>query len=374
MRTIVFWQDLESIHQSAVIRALAQRPDRRVVLVTQRLGDRRRGAMGWNRPDLSGVECHSAPTVAERNAIIWDASSERDFHLFTGIRAVAGVFSAFREVVRGAARVGIIAEGADPRGAAGVARRALYRAYCWRYGRHIDLIMAMGQNGVEWYRGVGFAEQLVRPYAYFVERPSAVWLPVEPLPNRFTFAFVGELSDRKGIELLIRALASMKDRAWRLRVVGDGARRGALQRLAAQFGVADRIEWLGFESNIVALSIIASADLLVLPSRHDGWGAVVNESLAVGVPALCSDACGARDLLHAAYRGDVFQNGDVRGLTAVLKRRLDAGSPSRELRERIRKWADNISGEVGAEYLDRVLDALAEDFIEPVPVPLWYVS
>ena len=59
---------------------------------------------------------------------------------------------------------------------------------------------------------------------------------------------------------------------------------------------------------------IAAADLLALPSRWDGWGLVVNEALAVGVPVIASNACGASDLIRQDVNGYVFTSEDAASL------------------------------------------------------------
>src|SRR5437870_11248743 len=62
-----------------------------------------------------------------------------------------------------------------------------------------------------------------------------------------------------------------------------------------------------------------SADLLVLPSRYDGWGAVINEALMSGIPAICSDNCGAADLVRSSVQlGAVFRAGSAIDLARVL--------------------------------------------------------
>ena len=56
----------------------------------------------------------------------------------------------------------------------------------------------------------------------------------------------------------------------------------------------------------------------MLPSRFDGWGAVVNEALMVGTPVICSDRCGASDLIENGRNGYVFEAGNARALRERL--------------------------------------------------------
>jgi len=62
--------------------------------------------------------------------------------------------------------------------------------------------------------------------------------------------------------------------------------------------LSDRISFRGTLPNDRLRSAIAAADCAVLPSRFDGWGMLVNESLAVGTPIICTTACGSASLLN----------------------------------------------------------------------------
>jgi glycosyltransferase involved in cell wall biosynthesis len=117
------------------------------------------------------------------------------------------------------------------------------------------------------------------------------------------------------------------------------------------------------------LEAISRHDLFVLPSRFDGWGAVVNEALMCGVPVVCSEACGAADLVAAPWRGESFAAGSVAALREVLERRIEAGPTSSETRDRIRDWSCCISGKAVSHYLLAVVDAAAGR--APRPRPAW---
>ena len=56
--------------------------------------------------------------------------------------------------------------------------------------------------------------------------------------------------------------------------------------------------------------VICESDCLVLPSRYDGWGAVISEALMVGTPVICSDNCGAANVVTASNVGSVFSTND----------------------------------------------------------------
>jgi glycosyltransferase involved in cell wall biosynthesis len=138
--------------------------------------------------------------------------------------------------------------------------------------------------------------------------------------------YVGKLSARKGVDLLVPAL-----RAWRgaadgpvvLGVVGDGALRAEIER-ASDRPPAVPARFLGFQNQRQLSRYYHAADLLVLPSRHsETWGLVVNEALHHGVPCVVSDRVGSAPDLIDAETGVVFSAGDARGLAVALARAAD---------------------------------------------------
>ena len=92
-------------------------------------------------------------------------------------------------------------------------------------------------------------------------------------------------------------------------------------------------------------------DVLVLPSRYDGWGAVVNEALMSGVYSICSNRCGARLLLKNNQLGSVFVNDNTDSLKHQLKTCVQHLEDIRNSVELRRNWSRNISGETVAKYM-----------------------
>jgi glycosyltransferase involved in cell wall biosynthesis len=153
-------------------------------------------------------------------------------------------------------------------------------------------------------------------------RPDAAlrhsWRQRLNLPTDLPLLLVcGRQHHKKGLDLLPPLLASQRQRPWRLLLVGgdDDGSGAALQRRLGQLGLRDR---LLVEPTMPAQDLAGvynSADLLLLPSRHENFGNVVVEALACGCAVAISDLTGvAGDLLAAAPRG----------YGAVLPRRLGA--------------------------------------------------
>lgn len=108
----------------------------------------------------------------------------------------------------------------------------------------------------------------------------------------------GMLLPNKALHLLIEALARLPgDVRYELRVLGEGPQRERWQHLAARTGVAQHITWLGRRPHQEALRQYDWSDVFVFSSLRDTSGNVVLEALAAGVPVICLDHQGMRDVV-----------------------------------------------------------------------------
>jgi glycosyltransferase involved in cell wall biosynthesis len=113
------------------------------------------------------------------------------------------------------------------------------------------------------------------------------------------------------------------------------------------------------------MELVGRSDLLVLPSRWDGWGAVTNEALLRGVPVVCSDYCGSADLLADGWRGTVVRAGSVDALLGALQRWVDLGPRPLEERRRIVEWSTKIAPETSARYILGIIYAVRDGGAPP---------
>jgi glycosyltransferase involved in cell wall biosynthesis len=134
--------------------------------------------------------------------------------------------------------------------------------------------------------------------------------------------FIGRLEPQKGLAWLLETTAGWLARVpdCHLIVAGQGPDRQCLQRLAVQRGVAERVHWLGWRSDIP--EILAASDLLVLPSRWEGMPNVVLQAMASQRPVLATDVEGVRELLGETAELQTVPYGDTTRFTEKLVRIL----------------------------------------------------
>jgi glycosyltransferase involved in cell wall biosynthesis len=157
---------------------------------------------------------------------------------------------------------------------------------------------------------------------------------------------VASLVPRKGHEVLFRALASIPYRGWRLTCVGSVERPGAmadqLRTLARTLGLETQIAFAGEADGSRLSAHYASADVFVLPTLYEGYGMVVAEALAHGLPVISTDT-GAIAELVGAQAGIVVPPGDVKALASALSQVLNASDGDGvRVRERLARGARQV--------------------------------
>ena len=157
-------------------------------------------------------------------------------------------------------------------------------------------------------------------------------------------AFVGSDYARKGLDLLIDALALLERapaaRPLALAVIGRDRREAAWQRRAARRGVAQRLRFLGFRRDVA--SLLAGSDGLVLPSYFDAFGNVVAEAMACGTPVIASARCGGSEWIREGENGFVLARQDAALLAQQLRALLAIGELA-PLRAAARRQAEGYA-------------------------------
>lgn len=108
-------------------------------------------------------------------------------------------------------------------------------------------------------------------------------------------AVVGLLNVAKGQDLALHALARPGLERVHLLVAGHGEMQGGLEALAVELGVAARVRFLGYRTDVARL--LAASDFVLLPSRWEGMPYIVLEAMASARPVVATPVDGARDLV-----------------------------------------------------------------------------
>lgn len=113
-----------------------------------------------------------------------------------------------------------------------------------------------------------------------------------PVTEGHRFLYVGQLIDRKNVDGLIRAFARVSRSDDTLTIVGAGPERPYLEAIAENLHIADSVQFVGALPYRGLPTVMGEHHTLVLPSREEVWGLVVNEALAAGRHAIVSACAG----------------------------------------------------------------------------------
>ena len=125
--------------------------------------------------------------------------------------------------------------------------------------------------------------------------PSRKWASALPVLN---VGFLGRFDPKKNLELLLRAVSLVPSAI--LHVAGGGAESyiRRLHALAAEYGVADRVRWLGFISAATRPEFFLSVDVLVMPSVYECFGMSAAEAMYHGLPVIVSEQTGIAEIVR----------------------------------------------------------------------------
>lgn len=133
-----------------------------------------------------------------------------------------------------------------------------------------------------------------------------------------TLLYVGSLIERKGVDLLIEALAKSNSRP-KLVIVGNGQEKDKLIKLATKLGVLDRIEFKGFLEGEALRNCYADAGAFILPTREDCFGLVLIEAMCAKLPIIVSKySDGAAETVTDGVNGFIVDPYDVKEMAKAI--------------------------------------------------------
>ena len=203
-------------------------------------------------------------------------------------------------------------------------------------------------------REQGFTGELTRLEGQFTGPPP----PAAPAPARPVVVFAGRHIPEKRVASIVPALAELPELG--AEIYGDGPERKRVLEAIARVGLEARVRAPGFVSEDVLADALATAASFVLPSEREGYGLVVVESSARGVPSVVVDGPdnAATELVEDGVNGAIAPSASADDLAAAIRRVRDGGD---ELRASTLDWfrrnSDRLSLEGSLQAVLREYDS-----------------
>lgn len=161
-----------------------------------------------------------------------------------------------------------------------------------------------------------------------------------------TLLSVGHLIERKGHDLVIRALAELP--GYQLLIAGDGPERERLHALAEAVGVARRVRFLGAVRPENMNQLYNAGDGLILASSREGWANVLLEAMACGTPVVASNVWGTPEVVASAEAGILMHERTSEGVAQGVRKLFDNLPPRSETRRYAEGfgWGPTTAGQI----------------------------
>ena len=165
--------------------------------------------------------------------------------------------------------------------------------------------------------------------------------------------FVGSLVPQKGVDTLIESFKEVDIKDTDLVIVGDGPERKRLEALAAD---ANDIQFLGRREGLK--NILTKSDVLVLPSREEGFGLVLLEAMALGVPVVATNVGGIPEILEDNVSGILVEKNNPEQLAGAIVKVLEDEEIRKTIIENGREKAKRFTWEKMCGEIDRLYEGI----------------
>lgn len=264
-------------------------------------------------------------------------------------------------------RVMLVAHGdifEHPRGAFSLATIWLYRWAAVGSYRQADRVVAVSHKLAERAIEKGASPERVTVVYNGIDVAEIGGPSMDTLPRKadIELLVVGRLSHEKGIDILLEAIPLLKNASVRVRLVGEGDARPALQRQARNLRIVDRVEFIGGVPRATLSALYRSCDLVVMPSRSDAMPLVALEAMTCGRPVLATRVGGIPEVIDDGVQGRLVPPEDPSALAKAIDELFE--NPTRRI-----SMAEAAVARAAKfdwpQVLDQFHDAVLKTFSQP---------
>ena len=362
---IIFWEPSLSPHKTSFFSAIVKlAPKIEVVCCAQTDIPMYRKAMGWKIKSNLPFKIIIEPTD-DQIELICSQKIKSTIHIFSGIRWIPIIVKALKMVRLNHANFAMMSEPRVNIGLLGKLRflhsRISERWLC----KNVQFVLAQGRNGPLWFRSVGYFEDKIFPFAYYINPPICKGTQIKAANKPIQIGYVGRLTRAKGVYEIINAV-NLTNHKIELFFVGIGPEEENMRlmckrlRIKASFIGSIEIERIG--------EFMSQIDLLVLVSRSDGWGVVISEALLCGTPVISYPSVGASIMLCEPLFGKLISSNSPHLIAKAISELYLSSAFSDGMRKKRKALARQLlSAESGASYFLKIIKWCFDNGVKPNP-------
>lgn len=192
--------------------------------------------------------------------------------------------------------------------------------YGYKINKYALGAFAQGQLASNDFLKIGVSKKKIKNLFYTIETNYVS----KTNYNNKKFICVSSVYKRKGIDLLLKAFSSLNNNSWELIIVGKDLSNKEYHKRASNLNISNKVNFTGAISMAEVQTHIANSAVFVLPTRFDGWAAVLNEAAFLGKPIISTKQCGAAwHLIEEGRNGYRVRANSYKALKRAMQKYID---------------------------------------------------
>jgi glycosyltransferase involved in cell wall biosynthesis len=229
---------------------------------------------------------------------------------------------------------------------------------------YIDRVVSVSQGVDSYFAWLPKSKRAViyNPLAPIKDDEDWLSLPKDADPNKSWIVAMGRLTYQKGFDILLSAFHKVadKDCDWQLLILGEGNMQLDLEKMRAALGLTNKVIFLGSINKPFA--ILKKAELFVMSSRYEGFGNVLIEAMACGLPVISTDCpSGPSEIIRDGVDGILVPNGDVEALAAAMERLMSDEVERQRLANRATEVTERFSLDKVMGMWEKLVDQVVKE-------------
>lgn len=230
-----------------------------------------------------------------------------------------------------------------------------YRFYYYRYRRVVKVFLPLGELGIKTFTKYGWSKEIMYPFMYNPEsHENSTQYSASEYSNRVRFLYVGRFYYiTKGVDVLMEAAEKLHG-DWVLDMVGGYGTKA--EEVKSWIAKQEHVNFLGSWPSEEVSKRMQEYDVVVVPSRYDGWNLLVNEAINAGVGVITTNHAVSDEVVSSSGAGLVVPANNSKKFAEAMQLVIDNPNIIPTWKKNALDFIPRISPRTVGEYLIDILD------------------